>query len=320
MVWNVIEGHLIKLIDGSIWEVKGFTHPPNTVIAYPRYIPYGSSYVKIKSLKSKLKILSERYGKLLVYDEIYDMMLPHIPKNLIAKVYDPRDKLKSMLNTTHTQLERLTVDFINIILDYSNEIDEECIGVTGSILVGLADETSDIDLIVYGVKGSKTIYSALKALRLEGITSPLKGRNLEHTVRIRSEDTSLQSLELESIRLLEGEFKGAHYSIKMLTFETEIPYGELKFKGLGEYTLRAKVLCDDYKYMIPWPYKLQVLKPQKIEVRLYTLRMRFTEIFNQGDDISVHGRLEHVTFKDVKFYQIAPNGIGGYMVLESAIR
>jgi len=89
------EGELIKTKDNVIFDVKGLVHPPNKVIAFPRYIPSpqgtrGSQkdlYGKIYSLSERFKFLEQESPNLIVHDPVFDETLCEVPINTIKKHY-----------------------------------------------------------------------------------------------------------------------------------------------------------------------------------------------------------------------------------------
>ena len=128
-----IEGHFVMLLDGSIWEVKGFMHPQDHLIAYPRYVPCGKGYVKVSSLTMKCNLLDSTYKRFMKYSSVYDMVLPHIPKKSIVKVYDPKTRLLEVFREPKDPLEQAASKMLHMMLDMYN-VDLELLGITGSML------------------------------------------------------------------------------------------------------------------------------------------------------------------------------------------
>ena len=152
------EGEFIETIEGLIFEVKGLVHPPNRVIAYLRYIPSskgqrmrnGEKYLKIYSLKERQSFLRDRYPKYLFYDPHSRKVLQGVPLKDIKRVYIPCEKTREILNKTlREKIEEIAVKFICVVADESG-LKEGDLGITGSLLLGLGSETSDIDIVVYG--------------------------------------------------------------------------------------------------------------------------------------------------------------------------
>ena len=91
------EGDLIKTGSGVVFDVKGLIHPPNRVIAFPRYIPSpqgtrknkNTSYRKVYSLSDRLKYLQENHPELIVFDPVFGETLCEVPYNQIIQHLTP---------------------------------------------------------------------------------------------------------------------------------------------------------------------------------------------------------------------------------------
>ena len=90
---QLLEGYFIITHDNHIFEVKGFLHPKDRVIAYLRYIPdkqgnriskEGITFRKIYSLGKREKYLKKNYPQYLWFDQIQGRMLQSVPLKDIA--------------------------------------------------------------------------------------------------------------------------------------------------------------------------------------------------------------------------------------------
>ena len=81
------EGDLIKTGDNVIFDVKGLVHPPDKVIAFPRYIPStrrhpwtpGNLYGKVYNLAERFKYLQQKTPQLIVADPVFGETLCEVP-------------------------------------------------------------------------------------------------------------------------------------------------------------------------------------------------------------------------------------------------
>ncbi|HUT17464.1 MAG TPA: hypothetical protein VMW84_04115, partial [Acidobacteriota bacterium] len=170
------EGELIKTQDNVIFDVKGLVHPPNKVIAFPRFIPMpqgtrGSQkdlYGKIYSLSERFKFLEQESPNLIVHDQVFDETLCEVPINTIKKHYKPIEKLRKLRSSkTLADLERKAVQLTESLKEAA-DISWNSIGISGSVLVGLHTSKSDIDPVVYGVENCRSAYAALEKLLKDG--------------------------------------------------------------------------------------------------------------------------------------------------------
>ena len=95
------EGDLIETWDGVIFDVKGLVHPPEKVVAFPRFIPSlegarrlrGSRYGKVYSLPDRFRFLEQKAPEMIVHDPVFDETLCEVPVPSIKQHYQPIEKL-----------------------------------------------------------------------------------------------------------------------------------------------------------------------------------------------------------------------------------
>ena len=152
-----IEGDFVEDVNNIIFDVKGLEHPPTRVIAFPRYIPDekgdrirkvdNRKYAKIYDLNLRYTYMKRFLRKYLVYDEVFDMKLCEIPKTDIIRHYKPANKLKELISNIEfldeTQQSALK---LALILSYKSNVPLKNLGISGSIMVDLHKDNSDIDL------------------------------------------------------------------------------------------------------------------------------------------------------------------------------
>ena len=98
------EGNLIKTKDNVVFDVKGLVHPPNKIIAFPRFIPSpdgtrqskDAKYGKVYSLSERFEYLQKNTPELIVYDPVFDEKLCEVPTSEIKELYKPEEKLWSL--------------------------------------------------------------------------------------------------------------------------------------------------------------------------------------------------------------------------------
>ncbi len=98
------EGDLIKTISNVVFDVKGLVHPPNKIIAFPRFIPSPQGtrqgkealYGKVYSLSDRFKYLQENQPDLIVFDPVFGETICEVPIDQISEHYQPTEKLASL--------------------------------------------------------------------------------------------------------------------------------------------------------------------------------------------------------------------------------
>src|SRR4030042_5392899 len=166
------EGDLIETGDNVIFDVKGLVHPPDRVIAFPRYIPSAKGtrgrgtnlYGKVYNLAERFQYLQQNAPRLIVSDPVFGETLCEVPVSAITKHYVPIEKLAKLRKDKKlARLERKAVLLAESLKEAAG-IPWSRIGISRSITAGLCTLKSDIDPIVYGVENFRKAYAALETL------------------------------------------------------------------------------------------------------------------------------------------------------------
>jgi predicted nucleotidyltransferase len=311
------EGDLIKTADDVIFDVKGQVHPPNKIIAFPRYIPSPTGnrkqginlYGKIYNLAERFQFLQQKIPHLIVEDPVFGETLCEVPVVTIVKHYDPISKLQELRQANKLlDLERKVVELAEILKEEAN-IPWNCIGISGSVMAGLFTSQSDIDPLVYGEKNSRKAYDALQNL-LKSEKShfkPYTKEELQVLFGFRSKDTIMSFEEfarVESRKNFQGMFQGVDYFIRFVKDwdETTETYGDVCYENAGYSRLTATVTDDSEALFTPCSYQIedvQVLEGADLQpiTEIASFRGRFCEQAKVGEKILVQGKIEKVRDK-----------------------
>ncbi len=312
MSFQAVEGFFLVTNDNHIFEVKGVVHPKGRVVAYLRYLPdqdgnrvssSGIRYRKITSLKERENYLQEMDSEYLWFDETRGRLLQAVPLNRIAFVLNPVDCLRQIrdMGRHSSSLQQASLNLVQALTDMTR-IEWGAIGLTGSQLVGLASSESDIDLVIYGEKPSRKVYSILKKQfhAIEDLGG-YAGEPLDKHVTFRwGENPRWRDVlrKVESDKVLQGLFGGYEFFIRMVKSPDEIgyEYEDFAFHNEGTLAVKCHVTDDHDSIFTPCAYGVQCNKLGNLR-RLVSYRGRFTEQVSKGMDVKAKGRLESVTDK-----------------------
>ncbi len=311
------EGDLIKTKSQVVFDVKGLVHPPNKVIAFPRFIPSPQGtrqgkdalYGKVYNLGDRFKYLQENHPELIVFDPVFGETMCEVPVDQIIDQYEPAKKLASLriaknLNTLESKALQLATT-----LKEKSGIPWSAIGVSGSIMAGLTNEKSDIDPLVYGVENSRKAYAALKELlKTEGSGfKPYSKAELQTLFDFRSKDTEMSFEDFETVessKAFQGMFMGTDYFIRFVKdwSETTEQYGDVCYKNSGYAKIIANIADSSDALFTPCTYKLKdvsVVEGPKLSpiIEISSFRGRFCEQAIEGETIEAQGKVEKVTDK-----------------------
>jgi predicted nucleotidyltransferase len=332
------EGDLIKTKDNVIFDIKGLVHPPNKVIAFPRFIPspHGSRghkkdlYSKVYSLTERFKFLVQNSPDLIVHDPVFDEVLCEVPVDTIKKHYKPIGKLRELRSSkTLGDLESEAVQLTEKLKEAAN-IPWSSVGISGSLLVGLHTLKSDIDPVVYGVENCRKAYAALQSLLKDGGShfKPYTCEDLRVLFDFRTKDT-IMSFEdfaaVESRKVFQGKFRETDYFVRFVKDWNQIneQYGDVCYRNCGYAKTTATIVDDSEMLFTPCTYRIEnakVVEGPKLQpiLEIVSFRGRFCAQAKKGEAIVAQGKVEHVTDKkkESEYYRIIlGNKPSDYMVL-----
>lgn len=309
------EGDLIKTMSNVVFDVKGLVHPPNKVIAFPRFIPSAQGtrqgkealYGKVYSLGDRFKYLQENHPDLIVFEPVFDETMCEVPFDKIIEHYQPSEKLASLRKGKNLSVLENKALRLATTLKEKADIPWSTIGISGSIMAGLTNEKSDIDPLVYGVENSRKAYAALKELFTTDDSGfkPYSREELQTLFDFRSKDThmSFEDFEkVESRKAFQGMFMGTDYFIRFVKdwSETSDQYGDVCYKNSGYAKITANIADSSDALFTPCTYKLEdvsIAEGPKLTpiTEIVSFRGRFCEQATVGEKIEAQGKVELVT-------------------------
>lgn len=313
------EGDYIKTKDNLFFAVKGNRHPPDKVIAYLRYTPdptgnrdhNGQPYRRHYDIPETTRLLQQNHPQYINHIPWLNQKLQSIPHQHIQTIYKPRQKLRQIQENPQTKLEKLLKRFTTTLTNKA-KITTTSIGITGSILIDLHTDKSDIDLNVYGRNKGRKIYTALKKLRKqETWINPYTPETIKQTLNNRWKDTEQDQKKLATIetsKILHGKINTTDYFIRLLLPEkdttTSTPIRKIKIKTM--------ITSASDAIYTPCTYKITENKHHITELKSY--RGKFTEQAKTGDQVELKGTLEKVTNGNQTWNRIILGQQGDYLI------
>jgi predicted nucleotidyltransferase len=307
------EGDLIQTRDNVIFDVKGLVHPPDKIVAFPRYIPtpqgtrgQGTNlYTKVYNLAKRYQYLQQHAPDLIVFDPVFGETICEVPINVVTRHYRPVRKIQQLRRRGKlSDIERKAVRLTEKLKEVA-DIPWNTIGVSGSIMAGLFTLQSDIDPVVYGMANCRKTYAALERL-LNDTNSEFKPYS-ESELRIlfdfRSKDTNMTFEDfvlVEKRKAFQGKFEGLDYFVRFVKDweETNEKYGDLIYKNSGPAKITAVVSDDSEALFTPCTYKLENVKivegPLLQITEVTSFRGRFCQQARVGEKVTLQGKVEHV--------------------------
>ncbi len=319
------EGDLIETVEGLIFDVKGFVHPPDRIVAYLRYMesPHGDrrrghkAYVKVYSLNEREEVLRRRYPEYLYYDPVFGDYMQGVPNERVSRIYIPSKRVSELFEKSRLDpVEMDAVGFIQILQDLS-DVDLEDMGISGSILVGLYTEKSDIDVIVYGKENCLSVHAALEEAmeKRDGPILKYDLKDLRKLYEFRSKDTWMpleEFIRMERRKFTQGKYRGRDFFIRFLLDWDEVDerYGDRIYIPSGYARIKARVVDASNSIFTPCKYlidDIEILEGTKAQLlkEIVSFRGRFCEQAKKGERVIAQGKVEKVVEKDgTEFFRL----------------
>ncbi|MCS7111044.1 MAG: hypothetical protein N3D82_01335 [Ignisphaera sp.] len=335
---NIVEGFYFKLYDDSIFYAKGVSHPKDRVVAFPKYIrsvdgdrttPNGVKYTKVGDIINEYRIAMTKYSNYVVYDDYFGRKVVLVPLRDIVEVYSPIDKAVKIINSDPTK--GILADVKDMLNDILNSTSARTIGVSGSILVDLYREDSDIDIVVLDENDGRKVYSFLSEV-IDKPYSKIRRYSEESVARLyltRVAETPIGFREFvaqERRRILEGLYGDREYFIRLIDrSHTDDIYDVYRCRKLGFSTMMLRVLDAKRSIYTPCRYGVEVLKVLEgvaVDVEeVYSLRGRFNEIAAEGETVVARGSIELLEYRNGgRKYRLYLGDPGDYMYLAEWVR
>jgi predicted nucleotidyltransferase len=308
----------IETLDGYLFCVLGYLHPPDGYTAYLKYIPspngkwerngtrYSRSipFYQVSQVEKTYHYLKEKHPEYLLQCPVRNIEISWIPKSHIKTYYDPREKLSNMKK--NGPKDPLEEKLLRLTCFLANAADiEDSLGVTGSILTNTHNpDFSDIDITVYGLDESYKLKKALQQLKkdskeIHGITSKEKHKwviNRKAKYNLSSDDL----MKIAEKRWNYGYFEGVYFSVHPTFLDEEIneKYGDNIYNRIGNVIGTAVVSDSRESIFNPAIYKVSDCKPFPEVSQIVSFEGLFDSLFEKGDTIEFKGVLEEITGKN----------------------
>lgn len=259
---RLLEGELL-LRSGVVYVVKGYQHPDDVVIAYPRY-----------NLLEKRK-LGKHEEYIYVNNYYWDCLKSHVPVIPLRDIYP----LHSVIEVNHE---------ISVFKSTLESILERELYLTGSSI--LVEKPVDVDLVLYGA--DVDIVEKIRGLFNRGLFKrPLHVIVGEYIHRHRDRLELVEYYELKKDTILHGYFMNIHFNIKLYEYRKGYVKCTDPVLDYSSYSGIIKVLEPVNPRILPARY-LALIKGRDIVIVLETHRELYAEL-KPGLYLVEKGRLEN---------------------------
>ncbi|MBN1568466.1 MAG: hypothetical protein JXA73_11525 [Acidobacteria bacterium] len=305
--------------EGLLFAVKGLQHPADRFIAVLRYVPdsgkgdrkrLGKAYRRLYHFADQEEYLRTSYPQYLAFDPIFKTTLQSVPKSSILRIYDPRRRLQDLASTPpESAIEKDALDLL-LLLRKEAQIPLSALGITGSLLIGLHNEHSDLDVVVVGSEHCVKVYQALRRMldtQSSYGLSRLDSEGIKELFAQRVADTYMpldEFAKLEKRKVNQGRYRERTYFIRFVkdVDESGEAYGNVQYTPVGRTKVVGSIADDRESIFTPCKYVLSnarfLEQPQAPDLNeIVSFRGRFCEQVRTGELVYAAGILERVEDK-----------------------
>ena len=250
-----------------------------------RYVQDNSGWKKATTEQANA-FLEQHHPDYLHYSPVLDAHLHAVDINRIVKHHQPKQRLQQIMQ--ENQPDAIEHDLFQLCdLLQQNGLDLTQIGITGSLLVGVQNQSSDIDLVCYGRSVFHQCRAIARELIEQGQLQELNDQDWQQSYQRRSCDLSFaEYVWHEQRKTNKAVINRRKFD---LNFIDDLKRSEAtSYQKCGAIKLQCKIIDDTHAFDYPAEFK--------IEHERFDAIVSFTATYTgqalQGETVEVSGIVE----------------------------
>jgi predicted nucleotidyltransferase len=243
----------IETAEGLIFAIVAQGTEQGKVLCFLRYVKGSTGWGKVTT-ESANTFLKQHYPEYLHYSLILDAHLHAVAIERIAKHHRPKQRLQQIMQIN--QMDAIEHDLFQLCdLLQKHGLDLTQIGITGSILVGVQKQGSDIDLVCYGRAVFHQCRAITRELIAQGKLQELNDKDWQESYQRRSCDLSFADYVWHERRKTnKAVINGRKFD---LNFIDDLVHSEvITYQKCGAITLQCIVIDDTHAFDYPAEFKI----------------------------------------------------------------
>lgn len=297
----------IETAQGLIFAVVADGLESGRVRCFLRYISQEGRWRKVDTDEAN-RFLAERHPQYLFYSQWLDVGLHAVDEQSIVRHYSPRQVLLQLLENDASDAVLADLQHLCGLLRRDG-VEFEQIGVTGSLLIGVQNHASDIDLVCYDRSVFHQLRSRVQSLISQNKCQTLNDEHWLEAYKRRACDLPLDEYIWHEQRKYNKAIINQRKFDLSLVAEVREPVGKC-YKKLGRIHIEAHVTDDHYGFDYPAEFAIEHWEISSVVCFTAT----YTGQAQAGERVMVSGQLE-VDERGVKRIVVGSNreAIGEYI-------
>ncbi len=275
----------IETAEGLIFAVVDQGLEDGKALCFLRYALTSSGWKKVATEQAN-SLLHQQHPDYLHYSPILDAHLHAVAADRIVKHHQPKHRLQRlMLASRHDAVERDLFRLCELLGQHGLDLAQT--GVTGSILVGLQNQSSDIDLVCYGREVFHQCRAITRKLIEQGHLQDLNDQDWRQSYRRRSCALSFDEYVWHERRKCnKAVIDGRKFDLNFIDHDAGSE--AVLYQKCGAITLQCKVVDDARGFDYPAEFKID---HQQISA-IVSFTATYTGQAVSGEMVEVSGVLE----------------------------
>lgn len=275
----------IETAEGLIFAVVGQSMEQDKVLCFLRYVPHQQGWRKVDTDVAN-DFLKQHHPHYLHYSPILDASLHAVAQPKIIKHHRPKHRLQQLLNAdNHDAVEQDLVSLAKLFQQHG--LDLANIGITGSLLIGVQQHGSDIDVVCYGREVFHHCRAVTTKLIALGQLQDLTEQDWQQSYQRRDCDLSFaEYVWHEQRKANKAIINGRKFD---LNFIDDWAVGDSDdYQKIGPINLQCQVIDDTYGFDYPAEFKID---HEHID-SIISFTATYTGQALRGETVQVSGMLE----------------------------
>jgi predicted nucleotidyltransferase len=244
----------IETAEGLLFAVVSPHPEQGKVLCFLRYVNVEGLWHK-QATDAANAFLCRNHPRYLHYSKVLDARLHAVEVERIVRHHRPKDRLRQLMRQSrHDPVERDVFELGELLGRQGAGLDR--IGITGSVLVGVQKESSDIDLVCYGREAFHRCRAAVRMLIEQNCLQDLADADWQESYRRRNCSLSFEEYVWhEKRKFNKALVNGRKFDLSLL--DSNGPIEQDSYQKLEPITLTCRITDDTQAFDYPAVYRIE---------------------------------------------------------------